>query len=208
MKKQDSGCLKIFVRTVEAIGLILFLIVAVALYRSGRQEKDKIAKMTPAEKQAYAAQKAEQEASRETQRLHEQKEVEKEKWRKNEEEIKQRAAEIAERKAFAEKWEQMAEKEQMAYCDKKMECDLNKWKAEAENAAVNSILEKMHNPDSFKLVERTSQFVGYGRINVAVTFRGTNPFGGVVTNKKVIGYDFVFNPLKGEIECAKATLLD
>lgn len=201
MKKQDSGCLKIFVRTVEAIGLILFLIVAVALYRSDRQEKVKIAKMTPAERDAYVAEKAEREAARQA-------EAEREARRKNEDKLKQQAKENAERRAFAEKWSQMPEKEQMEHCDKILESSLSKWTDIAERNAIKSIREKMHNPDSFKLVSATSHFVGYGRINVAVTFRGTNPFGGVVTNRKVIGYDFVFNPLKGEIECTKATLLD
>jgi membrane-associated HD superfamily phosphohydrolase len=205
MKKQDSGCLKSFMSTVKAIGLILFLIVVVALYRSDRQEKAKIAKMTPAERDAYMAEKAEREAAREAER---QAEAEREARLKNEDKLKQQAKENAERRAFAEKWSQMSEKEQMEYCDKILESSLSKWTDIAERGAIQSIREKMNNPDSFKEVSVTSHFVGYGRINVAVTFRGTNLFGGVVTNRKVIGYDFVFNPLKGEIECAKATLLE
>jgi hypothetical protein len=201
MATKENGCIKFFVRFIEAIGIILVIFVVVALYISNKEEKDKIAQMTPDQKKEYLLQKAEQEAKRESDRLQEKAEIEKAKQKKIDDEL-------AKRKAFAEKWSRMPEKEQMAYCDKLLQQDLTKWESEVKHKAVDNIREKLNNPDSFKLVECTSCFVGYGRINVLVTFRGTNAFGGVVTNQKSIGYDFVYNPLTDKIECKKATFLD
>lgn len=206
--KKAIGCMTFFVRVVEGIGLLLILALGIAIFVSNKQEKDKIAKMTPVERQAHEAEIAAQETRREAQRIQAQEEIEKEKWRKNEEEIKQKVLKIAERKEFVSKWDRMTEKDQMTYCDKLIESDLQKWESATEQWAKDAIRKKMNNPDSFKFVECTSHFVGYGRINVAITFRGTNAFGGVVTNREVIGYDFVFNPSKGEIECTKATFLE
>lgn len=60
----------------------------------------------------------------------------------------------------------------------------------SHNATEAAIKARMHNPDSYKHVKTVYSDSGYGKgLTIQTTFRGTNAFGGVVTNLAVAKVD-------------------
>jgi type IV secretory pathway VirB10-like protein len=169
---------------------------ALAAYHASPEYKAKVAKEKAEEEAKLKAEEAKKKA---------------EQIKKAKEEAKRKAEEIAKKKAEEAK---KAEEEKKAKIEAEQQAKIAKIKKVGEeyNNWINSqfdpwdgshiqltelIKQNMNNPDSFKHVETTYTNLGlHVGIKVYETFRGTNAFGGVVTNQAIATVDYKTNRIQ------------
>jgi hypothetical protein len=75
--------------------------------------------------------------------------------------------------------------------------ELDSLKYIAQYQLEGSVKQSLHNPDSYKFVDSESQVLENGGIDMTITYRATNAFGGVVTEQVAGTFDKDGKLIKG-----------